>query len=125
MNKMKLMPIILIMILFLGGCAPSRSGRVYTRDQARVQHMVQYGTVEKVELVDIEGKKSPVGVIAGGAAGAALGNQIGDDSGRTIATIIGAIVGGVAGSAVEKKVTEKSGLEITVKLENGGTIAII
>ena len=86
---------------------------------------MQYGTVEKVELVDIEGTKTPVGVIAGGAAGAAIGNTIGDDSGRTVATIVGAILGGIAGGAIEEKVTGKDGLEITVKLENGGTIAII
>ena len=125
MNRMKLAPILLILIFFVGGCSASKSGKVYSRDQARIQHTVQYGTVEKVELVDIEGNRTPIGVIAGGAAGAAVGNTIGDDSGRTIATIIGAILGGVAGSAVEKKVTEKSGLEITVKLEDGGTIAIV
>lgn len=120
---------LIILVMFIGifayGCASSRSGRVYSRDQARVTHTVKTGTIEKVELVKIEGTKTPVGVVAGGATGAALGNTIGEGSGKTIATVIGAIVGGLAGSAVEEKVTEKDGLEITVQLDNGETIVVV
>ena len=125
MNRAKLAQILFILIFVIGGCVSSRSGRVYSRHQTRTQHTVHIGTVEKVEYVDIEGNRTPVGVIAGGALGAVVGNSIGDDSGRTIATVLGAILGGVAGSAVEEKVTGKEGLEITIKLESGKTIAVI
>ena len=125
MKKFRLIVLLTLIGIFAYGCASSRSGRVYTRDQARVTHTVKTGTIEKVQLVRIEGTKTPVGVVAGGATGAVLGSTIGGGSGKTIATVVGAIVGGVAGSAVEEKVTQKDGLEITVKLDNGETIVIV
>ncbi|MGB9643436.1 MAG: hypothetical protein ACPL3Q_09635, partial [Candidatus Ratteibacteria bacterium] len=39
--------------------------------------------------------------------------------------IIGGAAGAVAGGAIEKKLTTKVGLEITVKLEDGRTVAIV
>jgi outer membrane lipoprotein SlyB len=125
MKIFRLISILAVIVIFSYGCASSRSGRVYTRDQARVTHTVKTGTIEKVDLVKIEGTKTPVGVVAGGATGAALGNTIGQGSAKTISTVVGAIVGGLAGSAVEEKVTEKDGFEITVKLDNGETIVIV
>jgi len=120
---------LIILLTFIGifayGCASSRSGKVYSRDQARVVHTVERGTIESLKLVKIEGTKTPVGVVAGGATGAVLGSTVGRGSGKTIATVVGAIVGGLAGSAVEEKVTEKDGLEITVKLNNGETLVIV
>ncbi len=115
----------LIICFIAVSCASSRSGEVYSRDQARKTHTVQLGTVEFVNLVKIEGTKSPVGTLAGAAAGGALGSTIGGGSGKTIAMVLGAIAGGVAGSAVEEQVTKKDGLEITVKLDNGEVISVI
>ncbi|RLC20247.1 MAG: hypothetical protein DRH56_10490, partial [Deltaproteobacteria bacterium] len=73
----------------------------------------------------IEGTKSVVGPAAGAAAGGALGSTIGHGSGRTVATVLGAIAGGVAGAAVEEGVTQKDGLEITVKLDNGDAVVVV
>ena len=111
--------------LFSFACASSRSGSVYTRDQARVTHVVKMGTVESVRPVTIEGTKTPVGVVAGGATGAAVGSTVGSGSGRTIATVVGAIAGGLAGAAIEEEVTKKQGHEVTVRLDNGQTVAIV
>ena len=115
----------LIICFIAVSCASSRSGEVYSRDQARKTHTVQLGTVEFVNPVKIEGTKSPVGTLAGAAAGGALGSTIGSGSGKTVATVLGAIAGGVAGSAVEEQVTKKDGLEITVKLDNGEVISVV
>jgi outer membrane lipoprotein SlyB len=111
-----------LLAFFLAGCAPSKSGRVYSRDQARVQHSVYYGTVLEVDEVLIEGTKTPIGTIAGGAA---LGSTIGGGSGRTVATVLGGIVGGIAGSAAEEGVTRRDGLELTVELDNGQIISVV
>lgn len=51
--------------------------------------------------MQIEGTKTPIG---GGA---------------------GAIAGGMAGAAVEEGVTRSQGVEITVKLDSGRTVAIV
>ncbi len=114
-----------LFVFFILGCAPSKSGRIYSRDQARVQHSVYYGTILEVDEVLIEGTKTPIGTIAGGAAGAALGNTIGGGSGRTAATVLGGIVGGIAGSAAEEGVTRRDGLEMTVELDNGQIISVV
>ena len=115
----------LLICITLTGCASSRSGKVYSRDQARTAQTIQLGTVVQVEQVQIEGSKSQAGTLAGGATGGALGSAIGQGSGRTIATVVGAVVGGLAGSAVEEQVTRKTGLEITVDLDNGQALVVV
>ena len=107
------------------GCASSRSGEVYSRDQARTAQTVQMGTVERVSPVQIEGTKSAVGPAAGAAAGGALGSTIGSGSGKTVAAVFGAIAGGVAGGAAEEQITQRDGLEITVRLDNGDVIVVV
>ena len=117
---------ILTLICFMAvGCASSRSSGVYSRDQARQTHTVQYGTVERVKYVKIEGTKSVVGPLAGAAAGAAVGSTIGSGSGKTVAVVLGGLAGAAAGGAVEEGITKKEGLEITVKLDNGEIIAVV
>jgi outer membrane lipoprotein SlyB len=109
----------------LAGCASSRSGEVYSRDQARRAQTVQLGTVEFVKGVKIEGTKSGLGTTAGGIAGGVAGSTIGGGSGRTLAALGGAIVGAVAGTAGEEALTRRDGLEITVKLDSGRVLAVV
>ena len=112
------------MTLLLSGCPASKSGSVYTRDQARTAQDVAFGTVERVREVRIEGTRSGAGTLAGGAVGGVLGNEVGAGTGRTLATIGGAIAGAAAGSAIEEGATRQRGLEITVQLDSGRTVAI-
>ncbi len=113
-------------VLLLSGCMPeSRSGDVYSRDQARVAHTVYYGTILRVEEVTLEGTNTGAGTLAGGAMGGALGSAVGGGSGRTIATVGGAILGGIAGTAAEKGMTTQVGVELEVELDNGELLAIV
>jgi outer membrane lipoprotein SlyB len=98
---------------------------VYSRDEARKVQTVKTGVIEGVRQVKLEGTKSPVGTIAGGAVGGIAGGSIGGGRGSAIAAVIGAVAGGLAGSALEEGVTRKDALEITVKLDGGGLIAIV
>jgi outer membrane lipoprotein SlyB len=110
----------------LAGCmTESRSGNVYTRDQARTSQSVNYGTILRVDLVTIEGTQSGAGTLAGGAMGGALGSAVGSGSGRTIATVGGAILGGITGSAVEKGVTTAQGVELEVEQDNGEILVVV
>lgn len=109
----------------LGACASSNSGSVYSCDEARKAQTVKTGVVESVRAVKLEGTKSPVGTIAGGAVGGIAGSSIGGGRGSAIAAVIGAVAGGLAGSAAEEAVTRKNALEITVKLDGGGLVAIV
>ncbi|CAM4253272.1 glycine zipper 2TM domain-containing protein [Bordetella muralis] len=107
----------------LGGCANrSASSSVYSYDQAQREQIVRNGTVTSVRPITIEeDKSSGVGMIAGGALGGVAGNAIGGGTGRAIATVGGAILGALAGNAVENRASRASGLEITVRLDNGET----
>lgn len=111
--------------LCLLACASSNSGSVYSRDEARKAQTVKTGVVESVRQVKLEGTKSPVGTIAGGAVGGVAGSSIGGGRGSAIAAIIGAVVGGLVGSAAEEGITRKDALEITVKLDGGGLVAVV
>ena len=114
-----------VLILALAGCATSRSGRVYSRDQARVVHDVYDGTVVYSRPVQIEGTKSGLGTIAGSVLGGVVGHTIGGGSGKAVATVAGGIAGAIAGSVAEEEVTKRNGVEVTVELDNGDTIAIV
>ena len=120
--------VIVTMIVALGlalsGCPASMSGDSYTRGQARQAQDVQLGYVQNVRQVMIEGTKSGVGAISGAALGGLAGSNIGKGNGQIAGAIGGAVLGGVAGAAVEEGVTRQPGLEITVQLDYGRTIAI-
>lgn len=106
-------------------CASSNSGSVYSRDEARRTQTVKTGVVESVRSVKLEGTKSPVGTIAGGAVGGIAGSSVGGGRGSAIAAIIGAVAGGLLGSAAEEGITRKDAFEITVKLDGGGMVAVV
>jgi len=112
--------------LMLSGCTTeSRSGNVYSRDQARTGHTLNYGTIQKVDLVTIEGTQTGAGTLAGGAMGGALGSAVGSGAGRTIATVGGAIAGGLAGAATEKGLTTVQGVELEVRQDNGQLLVVV
>jgi len=114
-----------LLSVLLAACASSNSGSVYSRDEARRVQTIRTGIVESVRQVKLEGTKSPVGTIAGGAIGGIAGSSIGQGRGSAVAAVIGAVVGGLAGSAAEEGITRKNALEITVKLDGGGLIAVV
>lgn len=114
-----------LLSVLLAACASSNSGSVYSRDEARRVQTIKTGIVESVRQVKLEGTKSPVGTVAGGAVGGVAGSTIGHGRGSTIAAIVGAVAGGIAGAAAEEGITRKDGLEITVKLDGGGLVAVV
>ncbi|MDZ7697883.1 MAG: hypothetical protein U5R49_13480 [Deltaproteobacteria bacterium] len=89
-----------VLLAFCAACASGRSTKTYTREEARRVQTVETGKVVRVEPVRIEGTKTPLGVVAGGALGAALGSTIGRGTGQVIAGVAGAIAGGVAGGGM-------------------------
>lgn len=121
----KTFTLLMISLALLAGCATSKSGDVYSRDQARREQTIRMGVVESVRAVQMEGTKSPVGTIAGAAVGGIAGSSLGGGKGSAVAAVIGAVAGGLAGSAIEEGVTRKQAMEITVKADNGRLIAIV
>lgn len=104
--------------LLLSGCASSLSGDSYSRSEARQAQAVQVGTVVGTRLVQIEGTKSGIGAVTGGAVGGIAANSIGGGRGKALATIGGAALGALAGSAAEEGVTRTQGVEVMVRLDS-------
>lgn len=125
---MKFTKLILISIVSftLIACATSKSGDVYSRDDARKVQTVRMGVVESIRQVKLEGTKTPIGTIAGAAVGGIAGSAVGgNDKVSAIAAVIGAVAGGLAGSAIEEGITREDGIELTIKLDNGTLVAIV
>ena len=112
-------------VLVLGGCAQGLGGGTYSRTEARRAMTVQFGTIESVRGVQLEGTKTPIGSVAGAAVGGIAGSTIGGGRGQAVATVIGAVAGGLAGSAVEERATRTPGVEVTVRLDNGQFLAVV
>ena len=109
----------------LAGCASNLSGESYSRSEARTVQQIEYGIIEHLRPVKIEGTKTPIGSGAGTLIGGIAGSGVGSGRGSYVMAVIGAVAGGMAGAAIEEGVTRTQGVEITVKMDNGRTIAIV
>jgi outer membrane lipoprotein SlyB len=115
-----------LLFSFIGvGCATSASSKVYPRYQAQQAWTVEYGKVTGLDAVTIGGERGYLGSAGGGYIGYEVGRYVVDGSGRGVAGAVGAVAGAVAGDAVEERVTRQEGLQITVDLEEGSTVAIV
>jgi outer membrane lipoprotein SlyB len=118
-------PVGLATVLLVSACTSGVGGETYSREQTRTVQEVRMGVVEAIREVKIEGTKSGVGSMAGAAVGGVAGSEIGHGKGAVIGSILGAVAGGVTGAAAEEGATRQKGIEITVKLDEGRTIAIV
>lgn len=123
--KNTLIILFLVITTGLAGCASSLTGESYSRAEARTVQQVEYGRIEALRPVRIEGTKTPIGAAAGTAVGGIAGSGIGGGRGSYVAAVIGAVAGGMAGAAIEEGITRTEGVEITVKMDSGKTIAIV
>lgn len=111
--------------LLLAGCASNLGGGSYERAEARGAMSVRFGEVTTVRPVRLEGTKTPVGTMSGAAIGGIAGSSVGGGKGSSIATVLGAVAGGIAGSVLEENVTQRTGVEVTVRLDSGQYIAVV
>ena len=111
--------------LVLAGCVSQKTGDVYSRDEALREQPVRSATVASVRPVKIEGTRTGVGAVAGGAVGGIAGSTVGTGKTSNVAAVVGAVGGGLAGQALEEGATRRNGVEITVRLENGEMRAIV
>ena len=123
--KNSILLLLLLTTTGLAGCASNLSGESYSRSEARTVQQVEYGVIEQLRPINIEGTKTPIGSGAGAIVGGIAGSSIGGDTASKVMAVIGAVAGGMVGAAIEEGVTRTHGVEITVKLNNGRTIAIV
>lgn len=114
--------VLLTSALTLGACA----GPAYERydGASRTEYYapsVQYGTVNRIEVLRGEGPPVPVGALLGGVAGGVIGHQIGGGTGNTVATIAGAIGGALVGNEVQRQhQVQGDRYRVTIQLDSGG-----
>lgn len=123
MKKVALGVMVLLGVSLTACTFPSK-GRVVSRQQAGKMRRLEYGTVQKVNNVVLEGQRGPIGLYGGGGAGVAAGGAVGHGVGQDLAQVGGGIVGAVAGEAVEEAVTRKDALEMFIKLDSGAMVVI-
>ena len=117
MKKVSLfaLPLAVASVLIVSGCASNtNSGDTFRRSQTQSIQTVQTGVVQSVRVVTIQGAGSSVG---GAVAGAAVGSAVGGP----VATVGGA----AAGNAIQQAANTNQGLEITILLDNGQTVAVV
>ncbi len=125
MKMAKAMLAMLAAAAILGGCAYPRYGSAdYGPHGVRGEQAVRFGIVESVRLVRIQPPETGVGGAAGAAIGAIGGSHIGGGNGQIVGAIAGAVLGGILGQAVEQDANQRTGLEITVLLDNGKYVAV-
>ena len=116
---------VLATLALVGACTTPSSGQVYSRNEARTDWSVVEGRVNDIRPVQIEGNRSVLGTAGGGYIGYELGRAVTDGRGRGVAGAVGAVAGAAAGQAVEERTTRQDGLQITVDLDRGETIAVV
>ncbi len=125
MNTVAKAVAVLLVGVWAGGCVSSTSGSAYSRSETRQAQSVEYGVVQNVQTVQIEGTKSNVGTgigaVAGGVGGSAIG---GGTRAKILGGLGGAVLGGAIGSMAEEGLTRETGLQITVRLDSGHTLAV-
>jgi outer membrane lipoprotein SlyB len=108
-------------------CAQPSSSTMSSSQTNQMQTVVN-GEVLAVRPVEIRPNTNTtrVGMITGAALGGIGGAQIGGGTASNVAGgIAGAVAGGMLGSAIQRGGQTHSGIEITVKLDSGETIAIV
>ncbi len=117
---------IALAIILLAGCTPNLSPMNYNAYSTGQSQQVQYGTITRVQPVQVSGNNSGAGTLIGGATGAVAGSAIGGGSRANIlGGIGGAVIGGLLGDVVGSHVGNQTGFQYIVHLNNGRSIAVV
>lgn len=103
--------------------SPQAMSQAVNRSEVGAMRNVESGTVRGVRSVTIQNDSRGVATATGAALGGIAGSTIG---GGRRANTAGAVAGAAAGGAVGNRMARgaRSGVEVTVELESGRTIAV-
>lgn len=119
------LPLLILSTLVLGACETSpQSSSTFNRSDAGRAQAVEWGQVESLRSVTIQNDQRTVGTATGAVLGGIAGSTIGSGTrANTAGAVAGAVAGGAAGNAITR--TNTAGVEITVRLESGRTLAVV
>lgn len=123
MQKLVMTLPIIVASALLGACATTGSG--YSHNELHSMQSVQYGVIESVRAVNVDGTQSGIGAGAGAVLGGVAGSQIGHGAGSLAGAVVGAVAGGIGGNYLENRATRSRGYEIVVRLTDQRTISVV
>ncbi len=85
---------------------------------------VDTGDIVSVRDVQVSGRTTIIGVGGGAIVGGAAASG-GSGVGGAVVQAAGAVGGAIAGEAVEEVATRRTAQEVTIKMSNGDTIAVV
>jgi outer membrane lipoprotein SlyB len=116
---------IAICLVGASACTPARTASSFSSSESLQAQPVAFGRVVSVRAVDIRPGQTRLGMVTGGVLGGLAGSQIGSGTAANVAGgVAGAVAGGAIGSAIQGSRTTR-GVEVTVTLESGRTVAIV
>jgi outer membrane lipoprotein SlyB len=115
--------VIALATLTAGGCATVPGPYAYY--PAPRAQSVEMGVVEGVRPLQFQGPDTGLGAVSGAALGGWAGSGIGSGSGNAAAIVGGVLLGSLIGNAVEHEASKRPGVELTVRLDAGRTIAVV
>ena len=118
-------PVYLLAASLLAGCgsAPWDGGTEPRRAQQQVERKEFPGVVESVREVPVDSQRSSATPVIGAVVGGAAGSSVGHGRGSSAGAVVGTVIGGMTGEAVAQSQAQP-GLEITVRLDAGGSVAV-
>lgn len=109
----------------LSACTPQPSPDSFSRTETMRPQTVENGTLQNIRPVNIRPGETRLGMATGAVLGGLAGSQIGGGTAANVAGgVAGAVAGGALGSALQGS-QNTAGLELTVRLDSGQTIAIV
>lgn len=109
----------------LSACTPAQTPNSFSSSEAQRAQPVTFGHVLTVRPVEIRPGQTRLGTATGAVLGGLAGAQVGSGTAANAAgAVAGAVAGGAIGSAAQgSRVTQ--GIELTVRLDSGETIAVV
>jgi outer membrane lipoprotein SlyB len=123
--KAKFLVCLPAVVLFASCAQDTLTGDVYSQRDARQAQAVSTGKITSIRPVKIEGNHT-AGTVVGSIAGGFLGSTIGQGrAANTAGAVGGALVGGAVGSHAQQAMGSRNGIEITVRLDKGGSVSVV
>src|SRR3981081_2521752 len=123
MQKLSMTLPIIVASALLGACATTGSG--YSRNDLHAMASVQYGVIESVRPVNVNGTQSGLGAGAGAVLGGVAGSQIGHGAGSVAGAVVGAVAGGLGGPYLANRASRTHGYDIVVRPTDRRTISVV
>lgn len=108
----------------LVGCS-SNGKETYAHNEANRIQTTLIGTIENIEIVNVDGTSSWKGTLTGSILGGVLGSTIGNGWGRVIGSAVGSIGGSFAGAGAERQLTKDEGLKMSIREDSGNVFSVI